>query len=306
MGHNPLHGYLFGLGAVLIWSGFILVSRLGGISELNHYDVIALRYGTCALLLLPFWWFKQRFNLFQLKYWLIALVGGLGYALTTFQGFQLAPASHGALLLPGSMPLFIFLLAVLVGQAQFTAQKTLGVIVITSGIVALFWEQMVLIKIHESIIKGDVLFLLGAFCWGIFSVLIKRWDISPWQAVMSLAILTCILYMPAYVLFAPKNIALASIPDIATQMVYQGLFATIIQLYCFVRAVEVLGAANMGSLMGLVPVIAGIAAIFVFAEPVTPLLICGLCLVATGAWVTHSNIVANFFSVNKKLVIKGE
>jgi len=299
-------GYIFGLAAVIIWSGFILISRQGGLSELNHYDMIALRYGTCAMVLLPFWWFRQRFNLLEPKYWCVALVGGVGYALCTFQGFQLAPASHGALLLPGSMPLFIFLLAIFVGQTYFTVQKGMGILLITLGIVALFWQQLMSTNVQSDIIKGDALFLLGALCWGVFSILIKHWNIPPWHAVISMAVLTSVMYLPMYFLFAPKNIAITNISTIALQMVYQGIFASIIQLYFYVRAVEILGASGMGSLMALVPLISGIAAIFIFSEAVSFSLVLGLCLVAIGAWVTHSKFLQNNKTLNVALALKGE
>ncbi|EAT13209.1 DMT family transporter [Bermanella marisrubri] len=280
-------GYVFGLTAVLIWSGFVLASRQGGLSELNHFDVIALRYGTCALLLLPLWWFKYRFNVFQTKYIAIALVGGLAYALCTFQGFQLAPASHGALLLPGTMPLFIFILAVIVGQIRVEAIKLFGIVLISSGVALLFTQQLMMDGDNNSVLKGDVLFLLGALCWGVFSILIKHWNIPPWHAVISLALLTCLVYLPWYVMFSPKNIDVAGANSILLQMFYQGFLATIVQLYFYGRAVAVLGASGMGSLMALVPVIAGVSAIFVFDEPVTLYLIVGLCVVTIGAWLTQ-------------------
>jgi len=295
MGHSQTHGYLFGLGAVLIWSGFILVSRLGGLSDLNHYDVIALRYGTCAVIVLPVWWFKFRFNLWQFKYLAVALVGGMAYALTTFHGFQLAPASHGALLLPGSMPLFIFVLALLAGQSSWSVQKMLGVMVITVGIGALFYGQFLSAHVDINIIKGDGLFLLGALSWGVFSVMIKHWGVSPWQATISIAILTALMYLPMYVLFAPKQISQEVMPDILTQMVYQGFLATIVQLLLFVRAVELIGAANMGSLMAFVPLIAGVSALIIFNEPVTATLVLGLMLVAFGAWFSHSRLIEKMF-----------
>ena len=85
-------GYFYGLAAVFIWTGFILVSRMGGISELSAYDVIAVRYITCAGILLPIWLFVYPFRLFKPKLIMTALVGGLAYALFTFKGFQLAPS----------------------------------------------------------------------------------------------------------------------------------------------------------------------------------------------------------------------
>ena len=278
-------GYLYGMGAVLIWSGFILVSRLGGISELNHYDIIAISYSTCALLLLPVWLCFYRFNFLKPKFLVIGLFGGIAYALCTFYGFQLAPASHAALLLPGAMPLLAVLLASRLNTDSISKGKWLGASIITFGIALLFINQS---NTESTSLMGDLLFLTGAFFWTIMSVLIKRWDISPWQVTSSLAFVTCLLYLPVYLLALPKNIHLDLLPDIATQMLYQGFLATIIQMLLFVQAVRLLGATTMGSLMAIVPVISGIGAFIWLDEALTGPLIAGLVLVTFGAWVANA------------------
>ena len=52
-------GYLYAALTVAVWSGFILVSRLGGKSPLTGWDVTALRFGTAALVLLPVWLLRR-------------------------------------------------------------------------------------------------------------------------------------------------------------------------------------------------------------------------------------------------------
>lgn len=49
-----LAGAGFGLGAVLIWAGWLVIARLGLKSSLIPWDIVALRFGTAGLLLLPF------------------------------------------------------------------------------------------------------------------------------------------------------------------------------------------------------------------------------------------------------------
>ena len=51
--HPPALGYVYATLVVAIWTGFILVSRAGGVSMLTPWDVIAIRYATAAALLLP-------------------------------------------------------------------------------------------------------------------------------------------------------------------------------------------------------------------------------------------------------------
>ena len=79
-------GYLFALGAVSIWSGFILVSRFGGMSQLQPWDMMAIRYGTCSLILLPVWLIWWRFPVWQPRFLISASLGGLAYALCVEAG----------------------------------------------------------------------------------------------------------------------------------------------------------------------------------------------------------------------------
>ena len=281
---NIQKGYLYALAAALIWSGFILISRLGGISELGSFDIIAIRYITCSAILLPIWWFKFRFNLFNPKLIVCSLVGGLAYALCTFQGFQLVAASHAAMLLPGLMPLFIIVLSYLINGERHSIEKWLGIAVITLGILTLLWPML---NNPQDFSIGHLYLIGGAWCWAVFSVLIKRWGITPWQATVSLAVITCVIYVPFYVAFLPQKISMILLPDIAIQAFYQGFLATIVQMIFYVRAVQSIGPSSMGAMMAIVPLLSGISAIFIFNEVASLALITGLVLVSIGAWLAQ-------------------
>jgi len=281
---NTQKGYCYALAAALIWTGFILISRLGGISELGAPDVIAIRYITCSAIVLPIWWFKYRFNLLDAKLIFCSLIGGLAYALCTFQGFQLVPASHAAVLLPGLMPLFIMVFALLINGERNSVEKWFGIAVITLGIFTLFWPML---NNPQELSIGHFYLVAGALCWAVFSVLIKRWGISPWQATVSLAVITCVLYVPFYIAFLPKKLSMAILPDIALQAFYQGFMATIVQMIFYVRAIQLIGPSSMGAMMAIVPLLSGILALFIFNEVATLELISGLTLVSTGAWLVH-------------------
>lgn len=300
-------GYGFALAAALIWAGFILVSRMGGISELLAFDVIAIRYATCASILLPIWWFKYRFTLFTPRLIICSLVGGLAYALCAFSGFQLSSASHAAILLPGMMPLFIIVLSFFINKESHGAQKWFGIGVITLGIIVLFAGELGVFKgelnLNLTTLLGDGWLVAAAFFWAVFSVLIKRWQITPWQVTVSLALLTCLFYLPVYIVFLPKAISTASWTDILLQAFYQGVMATIVQMIFYVKAVQNIGPSNMGAVMSIVPVISGLAAIVMFNELVTVELIMGLILVSLGAWLDHSRYIERRNTLKKSLEI---
>jgi len=279
-------GYLAALAAVIIWSGFILVSRMGGISQLLSYDVIAIRYITCAAIVLPFWWFKYRFTLFQPRLIILSLIGGFAYALFVFKGFELTPASQAAVILPGLMPVLIIVLSVFINKQSHSMTKWLGTGVITAGIAILFWQEF---NLNGQFSLGHLMMGAAALCWALFSVLLNRWHISPWQATVSLSIITCLLYLPIYLLWLPKNISLDLWPDILLQSFYQGLLAATIQMMLYTKAVQLIGAAGMGSMMAIVPVLAGVSALFVFDEPLKPALVIAMILVSFGVWLANTN-----------------
>ena len=47
-------GALYGLAAFGIWSGWIVVARLGLRTSLTPWDIAALRFGVAGILLLPY------------------------------------------------------------------------------------------------------------------------------------------------------------------------------------------------------------------------------------------------------------
>jgi hypothetical protein len=110
-GGSPTQGLIAALGTVVIWAGFILVSRLGGKTGLTGWDIVALRLGTASLVLLPFSLSLPRSVWTNLRLWTLALTGGLLFLTLVYAGFKLAPAAHGGILLPGMQPFLVTALA---------------------------------------------------------------------------------------------------------------------------------------------------------------------------------------------------
>jgi len=119
--------------------------------------------------------------------------------------------------------------------------------------------------------------------------LVRRWQVSPWDATLGVALVSAALYLPIYLLWLPKNLAAASLSTIALQAAYQGILAVIVAMMFFMRAVAILGPTKVGTLMALIPAVAGTAAAPLLGEPLSPWLVTGLVLVSLGAWVGSQN-----------------
>ena len=99
-------GLVAGLLVLFIFSGTLVVSRIGAISSLTIYDVAALRFGVAALCVLPFIYKVSWINLTWYRAFVLAIIGGAIFALFLLGGFIFAPVADGGIIVNGTMPIF--------------------------------------------------------------------------------------------------------------------------------------------------------------------------------------------------------
>lgn len=133
-------GYAYGCLVVLLFAGFILVSRAGLTSVLTLPDVAALRFGVSVVLLLPF---LLRHGLGDLRLTQVigmTALGGIGFALLAYAGFALAPASHGGVLIHGTLALTTALIARMLRLPVTWPGRVLGLLVVAAGVAVTAWD----------------------------------------------------------------------------------------------------------------------------------------------------------------------
>lgn len=277
-------GVAAGLLAVCCWSGFIIVTRKGGLSSLTPYDVMALRFAVGSLLLLPF---LQRWGLVNLQGLALALIGGLGYAIAVYHGFQHTSALHGSVLLSGAIPLGAALFSALLLGDRPRPLRLLGLACIGLASLLMLTESS-----QPGQWLGDIGLLIAVVAWALYTVLIKRWNIPPMSGAVTVAWGSMLLYLPVYLLWLPKQIASADWGDILLQAFYQGVIATVVAMLLYLRAVTTIGPAAMGALMALVPVVSALLAMPVLNEKISLQAGVALAFASIGA-VLASGLVSN-------------
>jgi drug/metabolite transporter (DMT)-like permease len=279
-----LQGYLAATATLVIWTSFVLVSRLGGKSVLTPYDVLALRLITASLILLPLSASLLRSGEWRdRRLWSLSMIGGLIYGVLVYGGFKFAPAAHGGILLSGMQPFLITAAVWLIAGTRPSRIRSIGLAGIAIGVFCAAVPYFT--HWSNDTLLGDTLLLLSSVAWALYSVLAKRWGYSPWTLTRAVALGSAIIYLPIYALWLPTQLAAAPLSMIFMQGLFQGIGATILAMIFFLRAVASLGPERTAAFLALVPVAAGVLAVPLLGEPLTGWLMSGLVFVSLGAYI---------------------
>jgi len=261
-----VRGALYGLAAVSIWSGWIVVARLGLKSSLTPWDIAALRFGVAGLLLLPYV-VSKGLALDRLGWIGLAAIvlGGGAPVLLANAGLMFAPAAHAGALFPGVMPLMVALLAAVFLHEPFTAPKRIGFVLILFGVFAIAWGAGGgAVESGQTI--GHLLFLGSALAWALYTVAMRRARLAGLHAAAIAAVGALMLYMPVYLMMSGASLAAAPWGDVALQAFVQGILTAIVSLIFYGRAVSILGASSGAAFAALSPAMTALMAIPILGE----------------------------------------
>lgn len=284
---SPEAGYFLAAVTLLIWASFVVVSRIGGQSPLTVFDIAALRIATAALVLSP-WWLPRllRPQTRQLSWsqsLLFALLAGIGYPLLAYSGVKFAPASHGAVLISGVLPLFTALLAWMLLRERPSPTRGGGLLLITAGVGVLFASQLTLTTIDAGVMTGDVMLLAASFTWGLFTILLKRWAVRAFDVTLGVVAVSALVYLPIYALFLPKRLAEAAMSQIVLQAVFQGVVVVCLALWTYTKAAELIGPVRLVIMLAGVPVVGVLLSVAFLGETLSTGAALGAALVFLGA-----------------------
>jgi drug/metabolite transporter (DMT)-like permease len=272
-----------GLVAMLLYAGQFVLSRWSIQRTLSLWDLAALRFAAAGLLLLPV----------VLRHGLAGAAGvgwGRSLALTVtaggpytpimFAGLALAPAGHGAVIIPGATPVVSTVLVWLwFGERPWPAQLA-GLALVVVGLVLVGWPG-ISGGAGERTWLGDLLFVVAGVLWGLFTVLARRWQVHPLRATAMVWMLA-LAYLPVYAVLAGSRLLQAPRGEVVFQALYQGVGVAIVALALYSWAIRVLGASFASLFMPLVPVLGMLLAVPVLGEIPARIQLVGVLAVSMG------------------------
>ncbi|MFN3438931.1 MAG: DMT family transporter [Acidovorax sp.] len=301
-------GLLAAVVTVVIWTGFIVIARASAQRTLTPFDIALLRITGASLVLLPWGWWMVRRRRAALgaqsvqapasSLWgvsplplrttaLLGTFGGLLYAMLAYSGFFHAPATHAAVLMPGSLPLWTAILAAVLLRDHITPLRAAGLVLIVAGDLLVGGRSLLAAFSGGDVWKGDVLFMLAASCWATYSVLARRHAVDAVQATIAITAFACMVYVPSYALLVAlgavtSHLSIAPWSEIAFQMVFQGGGSVVISGISFTRMIQHYGPVRSTMITALVPGLSAMGAVMFLNEPMYWNLIAGLLLVTAG------------------------
>lgn len=312
-------GLIAAVVTVVIWTSFIVIARAsadparGGV--LNPFDIVYSRIWGASLILLPWGlWLTWRDRLraqeagasssvsqavgagsslgglspLPLRRTLqIGLFGGLLYAMLAYSGFVFAPAAHASVLMPGSLPLWTALLAIVVLGERITPTRALGLVCIVGGDLLVGGSSLLHALDGSGIWRGDVLFILSSIVWSTYSVLVRRFALDAVRATIAITALAFVTYVPVYTVllllhWVPGRVLVAPLHDVAFQMLFQGGGSVVLSGIAFTKMIQHYGPVRSTMITALVPGLSAISAAIFLGEPLVWNLLAGLALVTAG------------------------
>ncbi|WP_170984934.1 EamA family transporter [Roseomonas sp. AR75] len=280
-----LAGLLAGLCAATIWGGALAMTRHGvaaGSGTLAPDDIVLLRFLAPAALLLPI--ALRRLARLRRDEWRQLAVlfagGGAPFVLLAGAGLRQAEAADAGALLPGTMPLWVAVTALLSGRAQqgFAAQQRVGLALMALAVALVAGPPLMSAEGPE----GPLMLLGASWLSAAYTLALKR---SPFKAIEATALVSLgsvATILPIWLLTADPALASAGWKEIATQAAWQGGMSGLIAPVAFAYAVSRLGAARAASLGALSPASAALFGLLLLGESPDPHVALGLVAAALG------------------------
>ncbi len=252
---DVLFGVLCGTGAALAWAAGFVAAKHGVTVGFTPADLAFDRFFWSGLLLMPVAFRQGIADLAGIGWGrglFMSVLAGPPQALLAYSGFVLVPLGHGTTIQPACAALFGLILATVMLHEKATLPRIVGGAVIVGGLMVFGWESLVTIG-HEGV-GGDALFVTAGFFWALFGTLLRSYRMSGTRAIAVVGFLSVAVYAPFYViLIGFHNMFQISLAENLAQILIQGIFAGVLPIYLFARAVILLGAGRAATFPALVP-----------------------------------------------------
>jgi drug/metabolite transporter (DMT)-like permease len=280
------------LSAMALCFGGTWVAGKVAVDEIPPATIAAARFLLAALALYV-WGRARHAPLRRLERADIPLALGLGltavagYNLLFLYGVELAPASDGAIIVPGLAPILTAVLAWLILGERIGPRAVAGFALALGGLVLVVDPAG---GVDADRLAGAGLFFAGAACWGVYSILGKaaltRFD--PVAATLYGTVAGALMLLPfSFTGNGWSRLAEASLEAWAS-VLYLAIVGTVLAFVLFYEGVQRIGPSRAAAFALLVPIVGVLSSVLLLDEDLAALTVAGGVLVLAGLWLVQS------------------
>jgi len=247
---GKLSGVIAGLAVVVIWSGWIIISKWGLSHALTVWDVTGIRFLTAAIIVFLYASISKT-KLKPIFTWpvvICSLCCGSFYVCASLIGLLMSDAANTGVIINGLLPLMCAAIIFLWKKERLNATQYVGVLLILLANFLLFSSA------GGATFAAFLWLLVASFFIAFYSVSMKIWGVNIKTIMFAVPIINALFFTPIW-FFLPSNIGIAPLTEIALQGVYQGIIVSIVALFCMSYSINKLGAVSASTIMALVPIV---------------------------------------------------
>ena len=281
--YRKLLGYVAALVTVTIWAAFLVGTRFAVTKNFTVEEILVLRLIPAAIIMLPY---MVKLGVMPPGNRLITkIIFALGasalFPWVLSMGLYYSPASNAGALGPGTLPFWTALIAFLITSEKPNRSRKFGLFVILLGALVIGIVQFET-NSGDLTWLGNILFLLGAALWAIYSVIFRQSGIAPLHGLVIGLFWGSLIFVPFLITFGSVKFENTTLHDIAFMVILHSFIIGILAMLLFTYAVKKLGAVQTAAFGALTPILALIGGVILLDEIISPSKLSGICLVTAG------------------------
>ena len=294
MSNSKLFIYSEALFAVIVWGASFVATKIA-LQDTSPITIVWLRFLMGVIILGIAVGYRRQFAFPNKKEWAyFALLGFLGITFHQWlQSNALRTSEAGtSAWIVSTTPVFMALLGWLILKEAPGWVKTLGILLAFVGVLIVISKGNIhAISIGRFGAPGDLLILISAVNWAVFSVLSRR-GLKTYPAslmmfyVMSFGwLFTSLLFLPTKGFAEISNLTFSGWMGIS----FLGIFCSGLAYIAWYDALKALTTAQTGVFLYIEPIVTVVLAFFLLREAITAALLLGGAIILFGVWLVNRN-----------------
>ena len=286
--------YIEVLFAVVVWGASFIATKIA-LEDISPISIVWLRFTMGIIILGIAVALRKQFALPNKSEWgYFAMLGFLGITFHQWlqsNGLQTSEASTTAWIV-ATTPVFMALLGWALLKERLSSIKIIGIAFAALGVLLVVTDGILAsISIGRFGAPGDILILMSAFNWAVFSALSRRGLKKHSASLMIFYVMMFGWIFTSLLFITGKNYL--ELPVLSRSgwmgVSFLGIFCSGLAYIAWYDALQALSTAETGVFLYIEPLVAVVVAFFLLGEAITWASLAGGAVILFGVWMVNRN-----------------